>query len=148
MEYICVFEYIGTLHFFLQIYYNLPLYEMKWNSFFSNILPRLYFYIMCKNIIKFFQMFDVGYTQTYTLMESNIMSHPKRVSVVCFHPFMWAIHQVGNSLHMFKDFLQWGLFTKTYTYSLVNIFTIKKTYKFICDIGFLYKMLIQIMTKK
>jgi len=29
LKYICVFEYIGTLHLFLQIYSNLPLYKMK-----------------------------------------------------------------------------------------------------------------------
>jgi hypothetical protein len=42
LEFICVFEYIGTLHWFSQIYYNLRLYKMKWNSFFPNILSKLY----------------------------------------------------------------------------------------------------------
>jgi len=34
LEYNCVFGYIGTLHSFSQIYFNLPLYKMKWNNFF------------------------------------------------------------------------------------------------------------------
>jgi hypothetical protein len=34
LEYICVFEYMGTLHWFSQIYSNLPFYKMKWNSSF------------------------------------------------------------------------------------------------------------------
>ncbi len=54
LEYICVFEYIGTLHSSQQIYSNLPLYKMKWNNLFSNILPRLYPNIICKNIVKIF----------------------------------------------------------------------------------------------
>jgi hypothetical protein len=29
LEYICVFEYINTLHSFTQIYSNLPFYNMK-----------------------------------------------------------------------------------------------------------------------
>jgi len=33
LEYICVFEYTFTLHLFSQIYSNLPLYKMEWNSF-------------------------------------------------------------------------------------------------------------------
>jgi predicted phosphatase len=33
-EYICVFEYISTLHSCPQIYSNLPLYKMKWNIIF------------------------------------------------------------------------------------------------------------------
>jgi len=33
-KYICVFEYTCTLHSFPQICSNLPLYKMKWNSFF------------------------------------------------------------------------------------------------------------------
>jgi len=62
LEYIYVFEYIGKLYLFSQIYSNLPLYKMKWNSFFSNLLPRLYSNIICKNIVKIFQKFKVGYT--------------------------------------------------------------------------------------
>jgi hypothetical protein len=40
-------------------------------------LPRLYYNIICKNIVNFFQKFEVGYTQTCTSLESNIMWHPK-----------------------------------------------------------------------
>jgi hypothetical protein len=84
---ICVFEYIGTLHLFSQIYSNLPLYKMKWNSFFPNILLMLYFNILYKNIVKFFQKFEVGYTQTCTPLENSIMWHPKGVTIMCFHTF-------------------------------------------------------------
>ncbi len=77
MEYICVFEYTCTLHLFSQIYSNLPLYRMKWNIFFSNLLHRLYSNILCKNIVKIFWKFKVGYIQTCTSLESNTMWHSK-----------------------------------------------------------------------
>jgi hypothetical protein len=51
-----------TLAPFTIFYPNLPLYKMKWNNFFSNLLPGLYFNIICKNIMKQFQNFEVGYT--------------------------------------------------------------------------------------
>jgi hypothetical protein len=59
LYYICVFEYIGTLYSFPQIYSNIPLYKMKW-IFFSNLLPRLFSNIICKNIVKIFRKFEVG----------------------------------------------------------------------------------------
>ncbi len=71
------FEYISTLHSFSQIYSNLPLYKMTWNSFFLNLLPRLYYNIIWKNIVKIFRKFEVGYIQTYTSLESGTMWHPK-----------------------------------------------------------------------
>jgi hypothetical protein len=76
-EYICVFEYTSTLYSFSQIYSNLPLYKMEWNNLFSNLLYRLYSNIICKNIVKIFQKFEVGYTQTCTSLESSTMWHPK-----------------------------------------------------------------------
>jgi hypothetical protein len=76
LEYICVFEYTCTLHLFPQIYSNLSFYKMKWNIFFYNILLRLY--IICKNMVKLFQKFEVRYTQTCTPLKSDIMWHPKR----------------------------------------------------------------------
>jgi hypothetical protein len=77
LEYICVFEYINTQHLFPQIYSNLPFYKMKWNSFIFNIFLRLYFNILCKNIVKLFQKFEMGYIQTCTPLENNTMWHPK-----------------------------------------------------------------------
>jgi len=84
LEYICVFEYISTLHSFSQIYFTLSLYKMKWDSLYSNLLPRLYSNIICKNIMNFFRKFEVGYIQTCTSLESSIMWHPKGVTVMCF----------------------------------------------------------------
>jgi hypothetical protein len=40
-------------------------------------LARLYSNIICKNIVKCFQKFDVGYIQTCTFLKSNTMWHPK-----------------------------------------------------------------------
>jgi len=74
--YLC-FEYTSTLYSFSQIYYNFPFYKVKWNNLFYNFLHRLYYNIICKNIVKFFQEFEVGYTQTCTSLESSIMWHPK-----------------------------------------------------------------------
>ncbi len=46
---------------------------MKLNNFFSNIFSRLYSNIICKNIMIFFQNFEVGYIHTCTTLKSNIM---------------------------------------------------------------------------
>jgi hypothetical protein len=73
---IFVFLSTCTLHSFSQIYYNLSFYKMKL-IFFSNLLPKLYFNIICKNIVNFFWKFEVGYIQTCTSLESNTMWHPK-----------------------------------------------------------------------
>jgi hypothetical protein len=78
LEYICVFEYIGTLHSFWQIHSNIPIYK----------LPRLYSNIIWKNIVKIFQKFEVGYTQTCTSLESSKMWHPKKDHCSVFSP-MW-----------------------------------------------------------
>jgi hypothetical protein len=77
LEYICVFEYIGTLHWFSQIYSNLHF--IKWNEI-------NFFLISCRNyilkhnmqkIVNFFQKFEMRYTQTSTPLENSIMWHPK-----------------------------------------------------------------------
>ncbi len=92
MEYICVFEYIGTLHSFSQIYSNLPTYETKLIFFFSfNFLPKLYSNIICKNIVKSFWKFEVGYSQTCTSLKSKTMWHPKGVTVMCFHLYLFDL---------------------------------------------------------
>jgi hypothetical protein len=63
--------------YFHKIYSNLSFYKMKWNNFFFNILLRLYFNIICKNIMKIVQNFEVGYSQTCTSLESSAMWNPK-----------------------------------------------------------------------
>jgi hypothetical protein len=95
------FGYIGTLHLFPQIYSNFPLYKMKWNSFFTNLLPRLYFNIICKSIVKFFQKFEVRYTQTCMPLESSTIWHPKGIIVVCFHPFWLLLLSCGGGQTFF-----------------------------------------------
>ncbi len=102
MEYICVFEYTNTLHSFPQIYSDLPLYKMKWNSFFFNLLPRLYSNIICKNIVKIFQKFEMGYTQTCTSLESSKMWHPKGG-----HCNVLSRKWVHLKLVHYKTFIQW-----------------------------------------
>ncbi len=87
LEYICVFWYTSTLHLLPQIYSNFPLYKMKW-IFFSNLLHMLYSNIICKNIVKLFQKFEVGYTQTCTSLESNTMWHLKGGHHRVFSPYM------------------------------------------------------------
>jgi hypothetical protein len=61
---------------------------MKWNSFFFNLLPRLYSNIICKNIVKIFWKFEVGYTQTSTPLENTTMWHPKRSYYNVLSPFV------------------------------------------------------------
>jgi hypothetical protein len=86
--YLCFWVYRYTT-LFPQVYSNFPPYKMKWNSLFFNILSRLYSNIVCKNIGKFFQKFEVGWTQTCTTLKSNIMWHPKggHCSVHSFQSF-------------------------------------------------------------
>ncbi len=67
LEYICVFEYIGTLHLFPRIYSNLLLYKMKWNSFFFNILLKLQKYL------EILSKFEVGHIQTCTPLGNSTM---------------------------------------------------------------------------
>jgi hypothetical protein len=87
LEYICVFEYMYIAFFSTNILQSLTLWnEMKY--IYIYILPRLYSNIICKNVVKIFENFEMGYTQTCTSLESNIMQHPKGVIVVCFHPFV------------------------------------------------------------
>ncbi len=54
------------------LYSNLPFYKMKW-SVFLIFLPKLYSKIICKNIVKIFQKFEVRYIQTCTSFKSNTM---------------------------------------------------------------------------
>jgi len=98
LEYICVFEYTSTLHLFPQTHSNLPLYKMKRNNFYFNVLPRLYSNIICKNIVKLFQKFEMGYIQTCTPLESNIMWHPNGGHYRVFSPSS----NVGPNLAMFN----------------------------------------------
>ncbi len=86
LEYICVFEYKDTIHAFPKIYCNLPLYKMKWNSFFLNLLPRLYFNIICKNIVKIFQNLrwdTLKHAHPWKVIQCDT---PKGVTIMCFHP--------------------------------------------------------------
>jgi hypothetical protein len=88
LEFIFVFEYMDTIHLFPQIYSNLPLYKMKWNIY---IFRKLYSNMICKNIVKIFQKFEVGYTQTCTSIESSTMWHPKGgpCSVLSHYFIIW-----------------------------------------------------------
>ncbi len=60
-----------------------------------SILPKLYFNIICKNIVNFFQKVEVGYIQTCTSLERR---GPKGVTVVCFHPLLSRISFVRHVL--------------------------------------------------
>jgi hypothetical protein len=95
-----------------QIYSNLPLNKMKWNSFFMNILHRLYYNIICKNIMKFSQKFEVGYTQTCPPLETSVMWQPKEGHHNVFSPIRcnhnqvnqkqcWTIEKLSNFSNIF-----------------------------------------------
>ncbi len=86
------FEYTSVYYICFHKYILIS-YFIKWNEivFLSNILLRLYFNIICKNIVNFFQKFEVGYTQTCTPLESSTMWHLKGchhsvLSLVCSIP--------------------------------------------------------------
>ncbi len=83
VHYICFHKHTSISHF------------MKWNSFFLNFLPRLYSTIICKNIMKIFQKFEVGYIQTCTSLENNTMWHPKRGHCSVLSPW------IACNLHLF-----------------------------------------------
>ncbi len=96
MHYICFHKYTPISHF------------IKWNENFKKyILLRLYFNITCKKIVKFFQKFEGGYTQTCTPLENNTMWHPKGVTIVCFHSLMirfdW-VRTLQSLEHFFVSF--------------------------------------------
>jgi hypothetical protein len=59
-------------------------YFIKWNEilYFS----KLYYNIIYKNIVKIFEMFEVGYIQTCTSLESSTMWHPKGGNCNVFSP--------------------------------------------------------------
>jgi hypothetical protein len=61
---------------------------IKWNEI-KKILISCLGYILTQyveNILKIFQKFEVGYTQTCTSLESSAMWHPRGSIIVCFHP--------------------------------------------------------------
>jgi len=60
---------------FPQIYSNLPIYKLTWNSFIFNIFPRLNY--NSNNIMKFFQKFKMEYIQKCTPLEIGTIWHPK-----------------------------------------------------------------------
>jgi hypothetical protein len=88
-HFICVFEYTCTLHSFSQIYSNLPLHKMKWNNFFSNLLPRLYSHIICKHILwksfKSLRWDTLKHAHPWKVVQCDT---PKGVTIVCFHPYL------------------------------------------------------------
>jgi hypothetical protein len=86
LEYIYFIEYKSSLHSFSQIYSNFSFYKMKWNNFLKKILFMLYSNIICKNIVKIFQKFEVGYIQTCTSMKSSTMWHLKGGHCNVFSP--------------------------------------------------------------
>ncbi len=81
---ICFHKYIPLSHF------------IKWNEivFFPNILPRLYSNIICKNIVKFFQKFEVGYIQHAHRWKVVQCDTPKVVTIVCFDPIHTIHHDI------------------------------------------------------
>jgi hypothetical protein len=77
---IFVYEYIGIIHLFPQIYSNLQPYKMKRNNFFLNILPKLYPNIICKKNCDFFsKVWGEIHSNMHTL-ESNTMWFPQKAS--------------------------------------------------------------------
>jgi hypothetical protein len=76
VHYICFHKYTPISHF------------IKWNKN-NNLFLKLYSNIICKNIVKIFQKFEVGYIQTCTSLESSIMWHPDggHYSVLSPHVF-------------------------------------------------------------
>ncbi len=77
---IFVCEYIGRVHLFPQIYSNLQPYKMKRNSFFFNILPKLYSNIICKKNCDFFSKVWSGIHSNMHTPESNTMRFPQKAS--------------------------------------------------------------------
>ncbi len=108
---ILVFFNTNTLHSFSEIYSNLPLYKMKWNSFFSNILLRLYFSIIYKNLVKIFQKFEVGYIQICTFLKH---STPKWHSKVGHH------NMFSSCSLLWKLFKRWDATLHYQRKNLVN----------------------------
>jgi hypothetical protein len=84
-----IFMFLNTHVHCIRFHKYIPIsHFIKWNenNFYSNFLPRSYLNIICKNIVKFFQKFEVWYTQTCTSLENSTMWHPKRSYYSVFSP--------------------------------------------------------------
>jgi hypothetical protein len=105
-----IFVFLSTQIHYIHFHKYTPIsHFIKWNEIiFKNILPRLYFNIICKNIVKVFQKFEVGYTQTCISLESGTMWHPKgghyNVPSPCFHgPFSSAYSIFVHTMSHLKE---------------------------------------------
>ncbi len=90
--------------------------------------------IICKNIVKIFQKFEVGYTQTCTSLESNIMGHPKRGwTLVCFHPFCnwkhWCV-LIKKVKSLNDQHTKWTFIERKLNNLFVILLFLKKKYMF------------------
>ncbi len=131
MEYVCVFEYTCTLHLFSQIYSNLPFYKMKWNSFFSNLLPRLYSNICAKKLWNFFKRLRWDTLKHAYPWKVVLCDTWKGVTVMCFHPLStpfnkqfenikrnagWSLWHVWNQACCHKNVLK-----RNYNMKMLNM---------------------------
>jgi len=60
------------------------------------LASKLYSNIICKNIVKIFQKFEVGYTQTCTPLESSTMWDPKGSHCSVLSPNMDFENEIQN----------------------------------------------------
>jgi hypothetical protein len=98
LEYICVFEYTSTLHLFPQIYSNLPLYKMKWNNSFFNILPLGYILTFNAKILwNSFKSLKWDRFKHAHPLENNIMWHPKGGHYSVLSPYIISKNNCVNA---------------------------------------------------
>jgi hypothetical protein len=98
-----IFVFLNTHVHYIHFHKCIPIsHFIKWNGFFSNLLPRLYSNIICKNIVKIFQKLEVGYIQTCTSFKSTTMWHPKggHCNVLFTHQCALFEHVGWDSLSM------------------------------------------------
>jgi hypothetical protein len=93
-----IFVFLNTHVHYIHFHKCIPIsHFIKWNGFFSNLLPRLYANIICKNILKIFQKLEVGYIQTCTSLKSNIIWQPRRGHYNVFSPInLLCLNMLGG----------------------------------------------------
>jgi hypothetical protein len=91
-----IFVFLSTQVHYIHFHKYTPI--SQWSEIVSFMITCLgsISNIICKNIVKIFQKFEVRYTQTCTSLESSTYDTPKGVNVMCFHPTIWHLFFVGT----------------------------------------------------
>jgi hypothetical protein len=108
------------VHMYITFVFTNTFQSLKfWNEIIHyNILFKLYSNIICKNIVKIFQNFEMGYIQTCTFLKKIQIDTPKGITVVCFHLLMWM--HIWSRLR-WSHWSSYGGRSRTYSFRCTKI---------------------------